>query len=39
MYYRGKFAKESVGIVYGSDTSDDSLKNIAGSGNTYGHAV
>jgi uncharacterized repeat protein (TIGR02543 family) len=34
----GTFTKQSDGIIYGSD-ADDSLKNTATSGDSYGHAV
>jgi hypothetical protein len=33
------FTKQSGGIIYGSDESDDALKNTATDGDAYGHAV
>ena len=38
MYAGGRFTKESGGTIYGSD-ADAKLKNTAGGGNSYGHAV
>jgi hypothetical protein len=35
----GTFVKQSGGVIYGSNASDSSLRNTAGDGDSYGHAV
>jgi uncharacterized repeat protein (TIGR02543 family) len=38
VYAKGTFIKQTGGTIYGSN-AEDTLKNIAGSGDLYGHAV